>query len=116
MELGDSEFFGHGIGPHQTEIGDHRDRPFARQTQTLASVAAIEMADRGDKIEFLDESACGLLENQNNFAGATGDFRSASGAGETSGGLPVIANDRCVHIRKTIDLRGAEKANVYTAA
>src|SRR5579863_2703431 len=106
MELSDRKFFGHRIGPHQAEIGDHRDRPFAGKTQTLASIAAIEVTDGGDEVEFLDESARGLLENQNNFAGATGDFRSATGAGKTSGGLPVIANNRGVDIRKAIDLRG----------
>src|SRR5579863_9871434 len=116
MELSDRKFFGHRIGPHQAEIGHHRDRPFAGKTQTLASIAAVEVTDGSDEVEFLDESARGLLENQNNFAGATGDFRSATGSGKTGVRFFVIADDRGVDVCKAIDLRGAEKSDVHAAA
>src|ERR1700674_1036588 len=44
MQLRHSQLFGNRIRFHNTKIGDHRDSPFARQTQAFASLPSVKIA------------------------------------------------------------------------
>src|SRR5881628_2946889 len=109
MKLRDGQFTRDVIRSHYAEVGDDGDRPFPRQAKLLASVAAVEMADRRQKIQLLDEGASRLLQHQDNFLGTTCDFRRAACTGQTGRWLFVITDHGCVDIRKAIDLRGTQK-------
>src|SRR5437870_6837649 len=115
MKLRNGQFARDVIRLHYAEVGDDGDRPFSRQAKLPASVAAVEMADRRQKIQLLDEGASRLLQNEDNFLGATCNFRCAACTGQTRRRLFVIADHGRVDIRKAIDLRGTEESDVHAA-
>src|SRR6516162_9819403 len=116
MKLHDREFLGDFIRHHDAEIGDHRDRTFAREAQTLAGVAAVEVPNGCNEVEFFHKSASRLFHYQHDFVSAAGDFGCAAGTGEPGGRLSVVADDGGVDVGKPIDLRGAQEAKVHAAA
>ncbi|MNR13761.1 hypothetical protein D3C85_1301870 [compost metagenome] len=79
-------------------------------------VAALAEADRGDEVELVDEAAMTLLEDDQHFLGAAGDFRGAAGAGQAHLRREVVADHGGVDVAELVDLRRAEEADVDAPA
>src|SRR5262249_11674912 len=116
MKLSHGEFFRVFVRFHDAQIGDNSDSAFSGKSEFLACIATIEIADGGKEVEFLHKGAGGLFENEDDFFRTPCDFGSAASAGKTCNSFLVAADDRSVDVRKFVDLRGAEKTDIYAAA
>ncbi len=116
MQRSDHELVAAGFRLHDAQVGDDRHRPLARQAEALARVAALAMADRGDEGQLVDEGAVRLLEDDQHFLGAAGDFRRAAGSRQAHLGLAVVADHGGVDVAEAVDLGRAEEADVDPSA
>src|SRR5690606_4980452 len=109
MQGSDDEFIGAGFRLHDAQVGDDAHRPFARQPELLAVLAALPETDRGDERQLVDEGAMRLLEDDQHLPGRAGNFRRPTRPWQANFRLVIVADHRGVDIAVPVDLRRAEK-------
>src|SRR6185295_3968803 len=116
VQRSDHELVGALLRLHGAQVSDDADWTGARQTETLARITALAMADGRNEIEFVDKRTRRLLEDDQHTLGGTSNFRRATGTRQTHFRCVVIADYGGVDVAETVHLRSTEKTNVNAPA